>query len=236
MKILAFDSTAKTASVAVADGDRILAEFTVDSGMTQSELLLPMAKQALSAAHLSLSDIELFALTHGPGSFTGVRIGAALVKGLAFGKQIPCAPVSVMEALAQGLTPLSGIYCPVTDARRAHVYNALFCLKDGVLTRLCDDRLIAMTDLVQELAEQYPTTPLWLAGDATEAVTRAAETIGLSLLQAPRALRVPSAAAVAQCGLGMAMRGETVDDASLAPIYLFPSQAERDRLEKEKQN
>lgn len=236
MKILAFDSTAKTASVAVADGERILAEFTVDSGMTQSELLLPMAKQALSAAHLSLSDIELFALTHGPGSFTGVRIGAALVKGLAFGKQIPCAPVSVMEALAQGLVPLSGIYCPVTDARRAHVYNALFCLKDGVLTRLCDDRLIAITDLVQELAAQYPATPLWLAGDATEAVTRAAEAIGLSLPQAPRALRVPSAAAVAQCGLGMAMRGETVDDASLAPIYLFPSQAERDRLEKEKQN
>ena len=236
MKILAFDSTAKTASVAVADGEKILAEFTVDSGMTQSELLLPMAKQALSAAHLSLSDIELFALTHGPGSFTGVRIGAALVKGLAFGKQIPCAPVSVMEALAQGLTPLSGIYCPVTDARRAHVYNALFCQKDGVLTRLCDDRLIAITDLMQELSEQYPTTPLWLVGDATEAVTRAAEAIGLSLPQAPRALRVPSAAAVAQCGLAMAMRGETVDDASLAPIYLFPSQAERDRLEKEKQN
>ena len=236
MKILAFDSTAKTASVAVADGEKILAEFTVDSGMTQSELLLPMAKQALSAAHLSLSEVELFALTHGPGSFTGVRIGAALVKGLAFGKQIPCAPVSVMEALAQGLTPLSGIHCPVTDARRAHVYNALFCQKDGVLTRLCDDRLIAITDLVQELSEQYPTTPLWLVWDATEAVTRAAEAIGLFLPQAPRALRVPSAAAFAQCGLAMAMRGETVDDASLAPIYLFPSQAERDRLEKEKQN
>ncbi|MBQ8350905.1 MAG: tRNA (adenosine(37)-N6)-threonylcarbamoyltransferase complex dimerization subunit type 1 TsaB [Clostridia bacterium] len=236
MKILAFDSTAKTASVAVAENKQILAEFTVDSGMTQSELLLPMARQALTAAHLSFADIELFALTTGPGSFTGVRIGAALVKGLAFGKDIPCAPVSVMEALAENLLPLDGIYCPVTDARRAHVYNALFCEKDGVLTRLCDDRLIAITDLVAELAEAYPNTPIRLAGDATETVMRAGNERGLVLPPTPPALRKPSAAAVARCGLAIAKRGETVNDAALAPVYLFPSQAERDRLEKEQAN
>ena len=101
MKILAFDSTAKSASVAVADGTHVLSEFTVDSGMTQSELLLPMARKALEAAHISLSEIELFALTTGPGSFTGVRIGAALVKGIAFGKNIPCVSVSTLEALAE---------------------------------------------------------------------------------------------------------------------------------------
>ena len=233
MKILAFESTAKTASVAVAQDDKILAEFTVDSGMTQSELLLPMAKQALSAAHLSLLDIELYALTSGPGSFTGVRIGAALVKGLSFQKNIPCAPISVMEALADNLLPLSGIYCPVTDARRAHVYNALFRAENGRAVRLCPDRLISITDLIAELQESYPNTPIRLAGDATESVMAAAAATTLDLPPTPPALRKPSAAAVARCARAAAARGETVSDAALCPVYLFPSQAERDRLEKE---
>lgn len=236
MNILAFDSTAKTASVAVAADEHILAEFTVDSGMTQSELLLPMAREVLKAAHLSFSDIALFALTTGPGSFTGVRIGAALVKGLAFGKSIPCAPVSVMEALAENLMPLDGIYCPVTDARRAHVYNALFLQENGHLTRLCPDRLIAITDLLEELAEKYPSTPIRLAGDATESVMHAGKARGLTLPPTPPAMCKPSAAAVARCGLAAARRGEAVDDAALCPVYLFPSQAERDRIEKEKAN
>ena len=234
MKILAFDSTAKSASVAVADDAHILSEFTVDSGMTQSELLLPMARKALEAAHVSLAEIELFALTTGPGSFTGVRIGAALVKGLAFRKQIPCAPVSVMEALAENLQPLDGIYCPVTDARRAHVYNALFCVKDGVLTRLCEDRLISIADLAEELATVYAEDTVRLAGDACTAVTAACQARGFTPAPPPPALHLPSAGAVARCGLAAALRGETVDDAALAPVYLFPSQAERDRLEKEK--
>ena len=236
MKILALDSTAKTASVAVAEDDKILAEFTVDSGMTQSELLLPMARQALEAAHITFSDIALFALTTGPGSFTGVRIGAALVKGLAFRREIPCAPVSVLEALAENLCPLDGIYCPVTDARRAHVYNALFRMQDGVLTRLCEDRLIAIADLIEELAARYPDTPIRTAGDATEAVMRAGNARGLLMPPTPHALRKPSAAAVARCGLAAATRGETVSDEALSPTYLFPSQAERDRLEKEQAN
>lgn len=236
MKILAFDSTAKTASVAVADDEQILAEFTVDSGMTQSELLLPMAKQALAAAHLHLHDIELFALTTGPGSFTGVRIGAALVKGLAFGKGIPCAPVSVMEALAESLLPLDGIYCPVTDARREHVYQAFFCKKDNSLLRLCEDRLMAIPALIEELDTQYHDTTIRLAGDATETVLQAGKTRGLLFPPTPPSLRVPRASAVARCGLAMAKRGQVVDDISLAPTYLFPSQAERERLEKEQEN
>ena len=103
MKILAFDGTAKAASVAVADGDRILAHHTVDNGLTQSELLLPMAEDMLKSLKLSFSDIELYATSVGPGSFTGVRIGVSLIKGLAFGKNIPCVGVSTIEALAENL-------------------------------------------------------------------------------------------------------------------------------------
>ena len=237
MKILAFDSSTRVSTVAVTEDERVLAVYTVDSGMTQSELLLPMARRALSDAHLSFSDVELFAVTVGPGSFTGVRIGVSLVKGLAFERNIPCAPVSVMEALAANLVPLDGIFCPVSDARRGQVYNALFRMENGTLIRLTADRLLLASDLLAELASTYPDTPIRLCGDATEAVTALAKEIAPSLLlpETPPALRLPNGGAVARCGLAAYKRGEAVDDATLAPIYLHPSQAERERLEREKQ-
>ncbi len=236
MKILALDSSTRVATVAVAEDDKILASYTVDSGMTQSELLLPMARRALTDAHLSFADIELFGVTVGPGSFTGIRIGASLVKGLAFEKGAPCAPVSVMEALAENLAPLDGIYCPVADARRGQVYNALFRMENGNLTRLCKDRLILARDLLTELADTYGDTPIRLCGDATEATAKLAQDIAPSLLlpPTPRNLILPNAGAVARCALAAYKRGEAVTDEELAPIYLRPSQAEQGRLEREK--
>ena len=235
MKILAFDSSTRVSAVAVAEDERILSSITVDSGLTQSELLLPLARQALEAAHLSFSDIELFAVTVGPGSFTGVRIGTSLVKGLTFGRNIPCAPVSLMEALADNLFPMDGIYCPVCDARRTQVYNALFRAENGVLVRLTPDRLIPAKDLLHELAEQYTGVPVRLCGDATEAVTRLADEIAPELLlpKTPPALLLSNGGAVARRGLACYLRGEAVDDLTLAPLYLRPCQAERERLEKE---
>ena len=235
MNILAFDSSTRITAVAVAQDERILAEFTVDSGMTQSELLLPLARKALEAAHLSFSDVELFAVTVGPGSFTGVRIGTALVKGLAFGRSLPCAPVSVMEAFADNLFPLDGIYCPVSDARRGQVYNALFCEQNGELVRLSPDRLIPKTDLLAELNERYPNAPIRLCGDAAGAVWEMAHEVApsLSLPETPFGLLVPRGGAVARRGLACYRRGEAVNDTVLAPVYLHPSQAERERLERE---
>ncbi|MBQ8174955.1 MAG: tRNA (adenosine(37)-N6)-threonylcarbamoyltransferase complex dimerization subunit type 1 TsaB [Clostridia bacterium] len=235
MNILAFDSSTRVAAVAVAEDEKILSSFTVDSGMTQSELLLPLARKALEAAHLSFSDIGLFAVTVGPGSFTGVRIGTSLIKGLAFGRDIPCAPVSVMEVLADNLFPLDGLYCPVCDARRGQVYNALFCKKDGTLTRLTPDRLIPAKDLLSELSEQYNDIPVRLCGDATETVTRLAAEVAprLILSPTPPALLLSNGGAVARRGLACYKRGEAVSDLSLAPVYLRPCQAERERLEKE---
>ena len=106
MIILAFDSTAKAASCAVLDGERCLALYTIDNGLTQSELLLPMAENMLSSLKMSFSDVDLFAAATGPGSFTGVRIGVSLIKGLAFGTIKPCAGVSTIEALAENAAAL----------------------------------------------------------------------------------------------------------------------------------
>ncbi len=236
MKILALDSTGKTAAVAVADGERILSSYTADSGLTQSEILLPMARSALTAAHMNFFDVELFAVTVGPGSFTGVRIGAALVKGLAFGRGIPCAAVSVLEALAENLRPLPGIYCPVLDARRNQVYNALFCEKDGALCRMTPDRAIATEELLAELAAAYPDTPIFFVGDGAALLSsRVADFPTVKAQPVPHVLLIPNGGAVARCGLRTAQRGELTDDISLSPVYLRLPQAERERLAREQE-
>ena len=156
MLTLAFDTTAKIASCAAVKDGRVLAEYTVDNGLTQSELLLPMAKDMLGALKISIEDVDLLACSVGPGSFTGVRIGVSLVKGLAFERQIPTVAVSTLEALAQNLYPLDGVIVPVMDARRAQVYTALFTVEDGELKRLSPDE--AMLPLMQTRPTATMTT------------------------------------------------------------------------------
>ena len=153
MKILAIDSTAIVASVAICDDERLAALYTVNNGNTHSETLLPMVESALSQSKLTVDDIGLFAVSAGPGSFTGVRIGVSTVKGLAFGSDIHCIGVSTIEALAYNLKGSDGILCPVMNARRNQVYNALFKFEGERLVRLCPDRAIAVKDLGAELAE-----------------------------------------------------------------------------------
>ncbi|MBO5757809.1 MAG: tRNA (adenosine(37)-N6)-threonylcarbamoyltransferase complex dimerization subunit type 1 TsaB, partial [Clostridia bacterium] len=126
MKILALDSTAVVGSVALCEDTRMVAHYTLNTGNTHSQTLLPMIESALGCAEWEIDDLDLIAVSNGPGSFTGVRIGVATVKGLAFGKNIPCAGVSTLEALAYNLRYFNGIICPVMNARRAQVYNALF--------------------------------------------------------------------------------------------------------------
>ena len=135
MKILAFDSTALTASVAVAEDEELLAELTLNNGNTHSQTLLPMAESLFKMLSITADDIDVFACSEGPGSFTGVRIGAATVKGMAFGRGKACAGVSTLEALAYNLRGYEGIICPVMNARRAQVYTAERHLQDFAPTR-----------------------------------------------------------------------------------------------------
>ncbi len=239
MNILAFDSTAKTASVALWRDGVTVAEFFVDSGRTHSEILLPMAEDACARAHLSFADIDYFAVTAGPGSFTGVRIGVATVKGLAFRAEAPqanCVAVSTLEAIAERLSPLDGIYAPVMDARRGEVYNALFRVEDGVLVRLTPDRAISLSALAEELLSLYPHENIRLAGDGYACATASLAATPLSLPETPSSLRYQSAAACAAVAARAIARGETVTDVALSPIYLRLPQAERDRLAREKNN
>ena len=164
MIILAFDSTAKAASVAVSDDERLLANYTIDNGLTQSELLLPMAENILKSLKLAFSDISLLAVSVGPGSFTGVRIGTALVKGLAFGRDIPCVALSTLDGLCENIAGLQGVLVPCMDARRNQVYTATYLSDGSGIKKVTEDRAISIEQLANELKE-YGNQPIYLVGD-----------------------------------------------------------------------
>lgn len=233
--ILAFESTAKVASVALLQGERVLAEYSVDCGLTQSELLLPMAEHCLASVHAEFSDVSALACTVGPGSFTGVRIGVATVKGLAFGKDIPCVAVSTLESLAENLRGLCGLIVPCMDARRSQVYNALFLSDGEKLERLTPDRAISLEALCEEL-KAYIDKPIYLVGDGYGVAERHLRTSGIALCNTPVGLRNQSAASCARVAKRKAELGDVLTDRTIAPSYLRLPQAERERLEKEKEN
>lgn len=230
MVILALDSTAQTGAVALCRDEKLIASFTLNTGNTHSETLLPSVEAVLKLGGMTAKDVDLFACAKGPGSFTGVRIGAATVKGLAFDKDKPSIGVSTLEALAYNLRGFQGIACPVMNARRSQVYNALFRVENGTLERLCPDRAIALADLAAELAA-YGDTPIYLSGDGYD-MTRAA-LAGCNLRETPEELIYQSGYSVAMCALAAYMAGDRTTDTELVPTYLRLPQAERERLEKE---
>ena len=164
MKILALESSAVSASVALTEDEKLVAQSFQNCGLTHSRTLLPMVENLLANCGVSLADVDAIAVAHGPGSFTGVRIGVATVKGLALGADKPCLGVSTLEAMAWGARALGGDLCCVMDARAGQVYNALFTVEDGRVRRLCDDRAIKLTELAEEIGE----APYFLVGDGAD--------------------------------------------------------------------
>ena len=232
MKILAFDSSAKLASAAVTDGEKLLALYNIDNGLTQSELLLPMIENLLKELKLSFSDIELFAVSAGPGSFTGVRIGVALLKGLAFGKNLPCVSISTLEALAENARGLKGIIVPVMDARRSEFYNAIFKCDGKELSRITEDRAISASERATELSKFKED--VYLVGDGYDIAKRLLSEEGASLEETPYLLRSQNAASIARLAYKKYLSGEALSDSEIMPTYLRLPQAERERLEREK--
>lgn len=165
MKILAVECSAGPASVAITDEEKILAHSFKNLKLTHSETLLPMVEKALEEAALTLSDIDAFAVAAGPGSFTGVRIGIALIKGLALPKSTPVAEVSTLSAMAELQRSNDCLLCPVMDARCNQVYNALFKISGGEITRLTPDRALLCEELKKELLEDFSGEKIVIMGD-----------------------------------------------------------------------
>ena len=248
MLILAFESSAKPASVAVYDSSdssdslyaikngvdscgKLLGQYFQNNGFSHSRTLLAMAESLLINLGIKLSEIGLIAVASGPGSFTGVRIGVSAVKGLAFGSDIPVCGVSTLEAMAWQ-TPAADtemIICPVMDARREQVYNALFKWDDTVLERLCDDRAISIEELAVDLLNHE--LPCLLVGDGVKVCSAGFAGMGsagsLDYSVAPEPMRYQTAYGVALA----ALKKEPAEASKLEPFYLRPSQAEREREE-----
>lgn len=228
MRILALDSTANTSTVAVLDDDKLLSLYTANIKNTHSETLLPMVKSVLETLKLTPGEIDAFAVSEGPGSFTGVRIGVATVKGLAFGRDKKCVGVSTIEALARNLEGTDGIVCPIMNARRGQVYTGAFLKGERIL----DDQCMLLCDLIP-LLEKYGE-PIHFVGDGYSLI----EGMDNPLFRhTPEQLRYQNAYSVGRVAYEMLQRGEFTCDADLRVEYLRKAQAEREReerLEKEK--
>lgn len=224
MKILAIDTSAKAASAALLEDEKLLGEFYTHSGLTHSQTLMPMVEQLLSCCRVNLADIDVMALSAGPGSFTGLRIGMAAVKGMAFAQNTPCVKVSTLEGLCYNLPEFSGLLCPVMDARCGQVYNALFRSEGGALHRLTEDRALPIKELEGEL---WPHgREVLLLGDGAALCHQAFSMWGARL--APEGVRYQRASSVALLGEQAAKEGKTVSAGELAPVYLRLPQAERE--------
>ena len=230
MLLLAFETTAKAGSVALHDGKTLLGESYCNTGLTHSQTLMVMAEDLLKTCGVTAQDVTAVAVAAGPGSFTGVRIGVAAAKGFAWGAQLPCYGVSTLEAMALQLGAYDGYVVPAMDARRAQVYNAIFKAEKGVLTRLCEDRAISLEDLARELKNL--DEPIFLVGDGSNVCYNALKGEIPNLVMPSEHRMHQRAAGVALAAL---LHPENGDGAALTPNYLRLSQAERERLEKQKE-
>ncbi len=230
MLILAFETSAKAASVALTENGKLLGESYQNTGMTHSQTLMVMAEDLLKAAGKSVKDLSAVAVAEGPGSFTGVRIGVAAAKGLAWGAELPCFGISTLEAMAVSLGAWQGYICPVMDARRSQVYNALFYVNHGEIQRLREDRAIALSDLAEEL--KALEEPIFLVGDGSNLCYHTLKEVVPNLVLPPEHRMHQRAVGAALLAEGKLAAGETGDGAALAPNYLRLSQAERERLER----
>lgn len=215
--LLSMDSSAVTASVALTDGDEIIKSEFVNSGLTHSETLLPMITRVMDGR--KYRELDGIAITAGPGSFTGVRIGVATVKGLAFNDDIPCYSVSTLEAIAYNFLDKNAVVCAVMDARRMQFYNALFRVQNGKVERLCDDRAISIEDLRNEL-KQYDK--VIIAGDGAKLCFQNIELENCTLADKDRIYQ--NAVGVAKT----AQNKNAISPKALMPVYLRQSQAERE--------
>lgn len=223
--MLSVDSSAAPASVCLLEDGKIVADYYLNTGFTHSQTLMAMTESVLTISGRKASEIDLYAVNSGPGSFTGVRIGVSAVKGMAYAADKPCVEVSTLESMAYNFLGSHAVICACMDARRSQVYNALFRVDGDQIERICEDRAISIAELLEELA--VTDGEIILAGDGAELVFSRSELNRVHLADPNH--RYQRASSTAMAALEKYNRGESVSPAALMPRYLRLSQAERER-------
>ena len=233
MIILAIDSSAKSVSAAVLTDGKLTGECFINNGLTHSRTLLPVIESLLKQSDISVDNVDALAVNTGPGSFTGVRIGVATVKGLAFSGGKPCAAVSTLESMAYNFTDENCIVCCVMDARCNQVYNAFFKSENGIISRITDDDALSIDELKEYIINKIMplNMTVYLAGDGAEIVYEKIKELPVILPAENRRYQRAYGTALA------ALYNNTfIEPDKLVPFYLRPSQAERELKSKNKEN
>ena len=227
MKILALECSGVAASVALFENGVLVFEAFTNAKITHSQTLLKMAADMFDNTNVSVKDIDGFAVSAGPGSFTGVRIGISAVKGLAQPFNKPCVAVSTLSAIAENFKGQDCLVCAVLDARCSQVYNALFKIENGEITRLTPDRAMKSEDLAKELNKKRTRHRIIVAGDGANVFYPFVKG-NKKVVLAQSALLYQRASGVATFAENEFLTGNTVSSKEILPIYLRLPQAERE--------
>lgn len=236
MKILGVEGSAVSASVSVVENGKVIALESSNTGLTHSQTLMPMVESTLKKAEAAINDIDYIAVSNGPGSFTGIRIGVSLVKGLADPLNKKCVAVSTLEAIAKPLENTGVVAASVMDARCNQVYSALFDCEKGEMKRLTEDDAITIDELTEKLKKQ--DKKVVLIGDGANICYNKMKDILENVSVASATIRYQSASSVALIAEELLLKdvNNAVSSEELVPKYLRLSQAERELKKKQENN
>jgi tRNA threonylcarbamoyladenosine biosynthesis protein TsaB len=231
MKILSLDTSGSTASVAILDDNNFLGEYTINNNKTHSQKLVPMINELINSLGISLSEIDYFSAATGPGSFTGLRIGIATIKGMAHALNKPVIGISTLEGLAYNLQNFDGLICPIIDARNKNVYTAVYSFKQGRLICELNHDALHIDDLLQQLKILLSSRQqnIIFLGDAAKIYNDLImEKLDGSALFAPPHLCLQKASSIAAASLNKINEEQALDTYfNIKPLYIRVSQAER---------
>ena len=226
MKILSLDSSTESASVALLDKDKVLGELTFNYKKQHSVILMPMIDALLKNLDLTINDVDGFAVSKGPGSFTGLRIGTAVIKGLCQGTKKPFIGISTLDSLAYNMAFTDGLICPIIDALRDNVYTALYTFENGNLKVYKEKSIMHIDELINTIKEENKN--VCFVGDGVFKFREKLKQNLYSCSFAPSNLNHARASSLGELGYMLLSKGLCDNLYSFAPIYLRKSQAERE--------
>lgn len=230
MIVLSIDSATDAATAAVVSDDQILGEMNFANKKQHSVLIMPMIDGLLKSLDLTINDIDGFVISKGPGSFTGLRIGMATIKGLSLGSSKPYVSISSLDSLAYNLYGTNGIICPIMDALRENVYCGLYKFENGEMIKLMDYDRLSLEELVSKLKEF--NEPVYFVGDGTKKYGDLLKNSLKNCFFAPNNLNYTRASSLGELGIKLLSQGISDDINVSNPLYLRKSQAEREYDEK----